>query len=478
MPEIGDTRPAPPEPEPMAPASPAFVVVDGSNLATEGRSTPSLAQLDDAVRGYVAEHPDAHIVVVVDATFAHRIDPSERAELDEAELHGEVISPPAGTVGRGDAFVLRIAERADATVLSNDSFQEFHGEHPWLFEPGRLVGGKPVPGIGWIFTERNPVRGPKSRAAVQTARRPVRQRGTRGRNGAAARDGTNVDQLHLEMDPVLGAVVAEVQAEIVDPERTPGAVPADGPVLQPAAAENAVTKKVAAKKTAATKKVAAKKTAAKKAPAATKKAPAKKAAATEKATTEKAAAKKTTAKKAPAKKAPAKKAPAKKAPAKKAAATEQATTEKAAAKKTTAKKAPAKRATAAKKAPATVAPEAPAEPGPAPGADGRPPSAPLPPVGTPTPRNDPLPFIAFAAEHPIGSTVAGTVVGFASHGALVDVELGAHGVLHCYVPLSGLADPPPRRAREVVERGETRAFNVVGLDTARRTADLEVVDEV
>ena len=85
-------------------------------------------------------------------------------------LNGEVISPPAGAIGRGDAFVLRIAERTGAIVLSNDSFQEFHGEHPWLFDDGRLVGGKPVPGVGWIFTPRLPIRGPKSRAATAEAR--------------------------------------------------------------------------------------------------------------------------------------------------------------------------------------------------------------------------------------------------------------------------------------------------------------------
>src|SRR5271166_2512756 len=142
-----------------------YVVVDGSNLATEGRTTPSLAQLDEAVRAFSGENPGAQIVVVVDASFEHRIDPSERRQLEEAELHGELVSPPAGAIGRGDAFVLRIAERTGATVLSNDSFQEFHAEHPWLFDPDRLVGGKPVPGVGWIFTPRTPGRGAKSRQA-------------------------------------------------------------------------------------------------------------------------------------------------------------------------------------------------------------------------------------------------------------------------------------------------------------------------
>ncbi len=145
-------------------------MVDGSNLATEGRSSPSLKQLDEAVRAYASEDPDANIIVVVDATFEHRVSDAERDEVRTAMLNGEIISPPAGAIGRGDAFVLRIAERTGAIVLSNDSFQEFHGEHPWLFDEGRLVGGKPVPGVGWIFTPRLPIRGPKSRAATAEAK--------------------------------------------------------------------------------------------------------------------------------------------------------------------------------------------------------------------------------------------------------------------------------------------------------------------
>jgi hypothetical protein len=147
-----------------------YVVVDGSNLATEGRTFPSLAQLNDAVRAYAAEDPAANIIVVVDATFEHRVAEKERDKVRQAMLDGTIVSPPAGAIGRGDAFVLRIAERTGATVLSNDSFQEFHGEHPWLFDDGRLVGGKPIPGVGWIFTPRVPIRGAKSRAATAEAK--------------------------------------------------------------------------------------------------------------------------------------------------------------------------------------------------------------------------------------------------------------------------------------------------------------------
>jgi len=147
-----------------------YVVVDGSNIATEGRSLPSLRQLDEAVRAFLAEHPADRLTVVVDATFGHRIDPSERDEYEAAVLAGELVSPPAGAIGRGDAFVLQIADKAAAVILSNDSFQEFHGQYPWLFDEGRLIGGKPVPGLGWVFLFRTPVRGPASRRSVKEAR--------------------------------------------------------------------------------------------------------------------------------------------------------------------------------------------------------------------------------------------------------------------------------------------------------------------
>ena len=131
-------------------------------MATEGRTLPSLHQLDEAVRAFIDEYPDVDVLVVADASFEHRIDASERARFKEAELAGEIVTPPAGAVGRGDAFILKIAARVNAQVLSNDSYQEFQDEHPWLFDVGRLIGGKPVPAVGWIFTERLPVRASKT----------------------------------------------------------------------------------------------------------------------------------------------------------------------------------------------------------------------------------------------------------------------------------------------------------------------------
>jgi Zc3h12a-like Ribonuclease NYN domain/S1 RNA binding domain len=163
---------------------PHHVVVDGSNLATEGRAMPSLKQLNEAVLSYIADNPDALITVVVDATFGHRIDKKEVAEFDAAVSNNEIVAPPAGAIGRGDAFVLSIANKVNATILSNDSYQEFHGEYKWLFDEGRLVGGKPVPHIGWVWVNRSPVRGPLSRKSVSDAKRGGR--GSRSVNTAKA----------------------------------------------------------------------------------------------------------------------------------------------------------------------------------------------------------------------------------------------------------------------------------------------------
>ncbi len=154
----------------MTSTSTKHLVVDGSNIATEGRTNPSLAQLDEAVSA-VSKQGYGPVTVIVDATFPRRIDASEIEEFERRTLDGTIVTPPAGVVGRGDAFILQVAAQVDAVVLSNDSFQEFHGEHEWLLnEDGRLLGGKPVPNVGWVFSLRGPVRGAKSRQSIREAK--------------------------------------------------------------------------------------------------------------------------------------------------------------------------------------------------------------------------------------------------------------------------------------------------------------------
>ena len=318
------------------------VVVDGSNIATEGRSTPSLKQLDEAVQASLAEHPHDKLTVVVDATFGHRIDAAERKLFDEAIANNEMVTPPAGAIGRGDAFVLEIAERAGATVLSNDSFQEFHGQHTWLFEEGRLIGGKPVPDVGWVFVPRTPVRGATSQRAVRDARKKAAAADQKTAAPAASSSGgggggRGRGRSRKAAEPVTGE---PTKAPATRGGRKAAAPKADTP------AKAASTR---SKKTA-----------------------------------------------------------------------EPAPTDGGAAKRTSVSK-----------------------------------------------TNEPLPFIEFVANHPVGSTLSGEVERFSSHGAYV-----LAGGARCYVGLKALGDPAPKSAREVLDRGEVRDFVVLAFDTPRRGIDL------
>ncbi len=190
---------------------------------------PSLTQLSEAVMAFIGEFPDDKITVVVDATFGHRIDPSEVAEFNAAIENNELVCPPAGAVGRGDAFVLAIAHKVGAAILSNDSYQEFHGDHDWLFDEGRLIGGKPVPHVGWVFVLRTPVRGPISRRAVKGKSAPGRERGGPRPTSAASLPmpvpksppprGRVAKEVAMPVDDAIAAAVTEVASAASDSGR-------------------------------------------------------------------------------------------------------------------------------------------------------------------------------------------------------------------------------------------------------------------
>ncbi len=395
------------------------IIVDGSNIATEGRSLPSLAQLDEAIHTFLDEYggfTTADVTVVVDASFGHRIDPSERPAFEEAILHGEIVTPPAGAIGRGDGFILRIAEKSGALVLSNDSFQEFHAERPWLFDEGRLIGGKPVPGVGWVFTPRTPVRGPKSRSATSQSRRDAKA-------GAAADGAAELDS---GAEPARakagkGGKAAKATKASTNSKSTKAAKAAKagkaGKTAKAAKADKSIKASKVTEPRVATKAAKAGKTA--KAAKTTKAAKAGKSGETSKAKS-----------------------------------TEMS-------KATKSSKAPkpvnaGKRGgggTPGKAAKATQS------------TNGRQPAS----DQSGQALNDPMTFLTFVADHPIGSRFQGTVVSFTSHGAHVDV-----GDMRAHIPLAGLGNPPPNKARDVLSKGETRQFELVSLDAARRRAALKL----
>jgi hypothetical protein len=431
------------------------IVVDGSNIATEGRSLPSLAQLDEAIRAFLEEYKGfatSDVTVVVDASFGHRIDPSEVAAFDQAIEHGEMITPPAGAVGRGDGFILRIAEKSGALVLSNDSFQEFHAERPWLFEPGRLIGGKPVPGVGWIFTPRTPVRGAVSRSVTSKSKREAKAAEGGGPEPAEATTGEASGGSRRSR----GGRSKKAAAVEVAPA---GSIESSEPTVEDDGAGGPAKATRATKATKATKAdgpaKTTKATKATKTAKATKATKASKAAAAAKAAVDTHDADDTYDDIEPPR------------VASRAAKATKGTAAKAA------KAAKAPRATKARKAAkasgtalagtdgGTAEPPVAAASGEDDDGSGRRRAA----AGEAL--NDALTFLTFVADHPVGSTFDGTVVSFTSHGAHVDV-----GGMLCHIPLRNLDDPPPNKARQVLTKGESRPFVLVSLDAPRRRAEL------
>ncbi|MFE1750105.1 Hsp70 family protein [Streptomyces anandii] len=159
------TRPLAVQPRKQASGSaPAVLVVDGSNLAWIGRSPrrpgvydsgdrPSFAQLLSARDALTSRYPDAVLHVVVDATFRHKVAEEERAAVDSALSKGDLIQPPAGTEGKGDALVAAIAEDTGGTVVTNDNYVELQSRYPWLRDKERVLGVTLSKGM-WVFTPR------------------------------------------------------------------------------------------------------------------------------------------------------------------------------------------------------------------------------------------------------------------------------------------------------------------------------------
>jgi len=466
--------------------STSHVVVDGSNLATEGRTLPSLTQLEEAVRSYAEEHPDVEIVVVVDATFEHRVeDPKERERLKEAELHGEVVSPPAGAIGRGDAFVLKIAQRTGAVVLSNDSFQEFHGEYPWLFDEGRLVGGKPVPGVGWIFTPRTPVRGPKSRAATKAAGRTTKKRGgppvklpdTRP-DGSAPMVGDVLTPTPLpepaspkkirgyELAKELGidskALLALAKkAKVNLASHSSSLAVEDADKLRSLATS---AKKIRGYELAKELGIESKALLALAAGVGvTLSSHSSSINDVDAATIRRAALVADVAHEVEQDAAEPPSTSGRRRRRRRAGKSEVDGNE------SSAPAARAPRSTAKKSAASTKKTGVSSRKS----TDGPKKSNRERAASGPRPVNEPLSLLGFLGEHAVGSTLEATVVSFTSHGAMVEVALDGGGSFICYVPTSRLGDPPPARARDVLPKGDVRSYRVLSVDPARRVAELE-----
>ena len=119
------------------------VVVDASNVAhhvKNERGQPMMSNILAAVKAL--EESEDEFVIIADASLRHDIDDKEKfLRLLESENVEEV---PAGN--DADHFILDIATREKAKILSNDKFRDYAAEFrnissmriPFIIDNGRL----------------------------------------------------------------------------------------------------------------------------------------------------------------------------------------------------------------------------------------------------------------------------------------------------------------------------------------------------
>ena len=119
-----------------------IIVVDGANVAygeesKDGR--PKVANLTLMRKALEARGFDP--IVVVDASLAHHVDDEEqiKALFEQQRLR----QAPAGT--DADYFVLSTAEDHEARVVTNDTYEKYREQFPWIEErrlPFMIIKGQ------------------------------------------------------------------------------------------------------------------------------------------------------------------------------------------------------------------------------------------------------------------------------------------------------------------------------------------------
>lgn len=139
-----------------------LVLIDASNVARNVGNVPDIIRLKSCLDAARLRFDGYQVSMIADASLS-RITERESTQSDLELLkslvaENDLVMVPPGSPGKADKYILDIASNKAAIVISNDSFKEFQGDHQWLFDEGRLYGHGEVPGVGWIFSVRFPVR--------------------------------------------------------------------------------------------------------------------------------------------------------------------------------------------------------------------------------------------------------------------------------------------------------------------------------
>jgi hypothetical protein len=116
--------------EELAMAKSKPIIVDGSNIAYEGVPEGQKPKVSNLLAIRAALEKKHYDPIIIDATLRHDVDNPDELEhlIDDQEIR----QAPAET--EADYFVLATAERLHAQVISNDQFESYRDQFPWIGE--------------------------------------------------------------------------------------------------------------------------------------------------------------------------------------------------------------------------------------------------------------------------------------------------------------------------------------------------------
>jgi hypothetical protein len=107
----------------------SVIVVDGANVAYIEESKEGDPKVSNLVAVREAlEAKGYEPVIIVDASLRHQVDDPDQLEalIEDQKIR----QAPAGT--DADYFILQFAEQKDALVVSNDEFEQYQDQFPWI----------------------------------------------------------------------------------------------------------------------------------------------------------------------------------------------------------------------------------------------------------------------------------------------------------------------------------------------------------
>jgi hypothetical protein len=119
-----------------------LIVVDGANVAWSEQTRDGKPKVSNIVimrRALEEEGYDP--IIIIDASLRHDVDDPDQLE---GLIDGQhVRQSPAGT--EADYFLLMTAGQQNSKVVSNDTFESYRDDYPWIWErrmPYMIVEGK------------------------------------------------------------------------------------------------------------------------------------------------------------------------------------------------------------------------------------------------------------------------------------------------------------------------------------------------